>query len=155
MTRQISMVEPICIECRKLAREVTGADIYPGREDLRDRTMWLCECGAWVGSHSGTDAPLGYPAGRALRDLRSRCHQAFDAIWAAKMRATKWPKGRARNAAYAWLAGELGIEIRDCHFAHFDTVRCTAALKICERVRLHVLDAEMAINRAKREAARS
>lgn len=132
-TRQpVRAIDPICAECGKLAKHAFGADVWPGRRDLYDVPVFKCECGAWVGCHRGTDIPLGFPAGSALRDLRQRGHHAFDRIWNAKMRLQGVAKGRARSAAYKWLGEQLGIEPADCHFGHFDKATCLRAIAICE-----------------------
>lgn len=126
-------VEPICVECGKLARQVDGSRVWPHRRDLYDRVMWLCECGAYVGSHPGTDIPLGYPAGMRTRQMRQMVHVEFDFLWGVKM-AQGVSKSVARAAAYAWLAREMGIQPAACHMAHFNEAEARRAYAIVHPV---------------------
>ena len=75
----------VCSECSSAAFLVAGARIYPHRKDLHGRKFWLCPCGAYVGCHPGTTLPLGSPAGKRLRILRQKVHDAIDPLWARKM----------------------------------------------------------------------
>ncbi len=42
-------------------------------------------------------------------------------------------KQRGRNAAYKWLAKELGMSLADCHFGHMDEAQCEAAIRVLKR----------------------
>jgi hypothetical protein len=126
-----------------MGEAVDSSVIYPDRPDLHGRTMWRCPaCKAYVGSHPGTDVPLGYPAGPETRALRSRVHKRFDPLWQAKMRRDNVRQGKARDAAYKWLAGELGIPLEATHVSHFDADRCRQALAIIEAVYSKAADPE-------------
>jgi hypothetical protein len=131
----VPMVDPICAECSSMAEQVDSAVIYPHRPDLHGKPMFRCACGAYVGAHPGTDVPLGYPAGPETRQLRSKVHRLLDPLWEAKMQRDKVSKGKARDAAYGWLAGQLGIPRDDCHVSHFNADRCRAAIAILEPFR--------------------
>lgn len=92
-----------------------------------------------------------------LRSLRVEAHRAFDVLWQRKPDGSR---GRmCRNAAYEWLAVELGLTralipkhrmkkdsqafkakdrkpviLRElCHFAKFDAETCERAIVICKR----------------------
>ena len=98
--------------------------------------IWACEpCGAWVGTHrnSRRHFPLGRLANAELRAAKSAVHEVFDPMWRAKAERTGCGIGTARDAAYAWLAGQLGIEPRDCHVGLFDPETCQRAREICLR----------------------
>jgi hypothetical protein len=99
--------DPCCMECGKVARLVKGDAIYPHRADLFARNFWLCECGAYCGCHGVTTRPLGFPCGAETRHARKNAHEVFDPIWRSGM--------MRRAAAYAWLAGQLGITREECH----------------------------------------
>lgn len=132
MTRApIQNIDPVCIECGKLAQLKTGADVWPGRQDLTSVPVYLCVCGAYVGTHKGTDVPLGYPAGPKTRAARKAAHAEFDALWEAKMKTKRLTKGQARGMAYKWLAGELGLEPAACHIAHFDAAQAQRVADLC------------------------
>jgi hypothetical protein len=118
---------PTCPSCRNPAALVGGDVVYPHRGDLRDKKFWLCHpCDAYVGCHPGTTRPLGTPAGKALRGMRSRVHAALDPLWRS---------GRmTRNDAYKRLAADAGIPPEECHVGMFDVDRCEAALSAIRRI---------------------
>lgn len=130
----IPNIEAICIECGKLASLTNGVSIYPQRPDLWDRPYWVCECGAYVGSHMGTEIPLGYPAGPATRAARGRAHAAFDPLWKAKV-AQGTSKGRARGLGYAWLAEQLGLSPTDTHISMFDAATADRVVEVIAKWR--------------------
>lgn len=123
-------VDPICIECGALAEQVTGEAIYPHRPDLVWRTYYLCQCGAYVGTHRGTDIPLGTPAGPETRAARNAAHAIFDPLWEAKIRRDGCSKKEARGAAYKWLAEQLGINRDACHIAMFDAATARRVMDV-------------------------
>ncbi len=115
-----------------LAELVTGREIYPNRPDLHFRNFWQCEkeCGAYVGCHLDDGngiRPLGRLANAQLRAAKSRAHRAFDPLWKDKL--------MKRKQAYAWLAGELGIQVDDCHIGMFDVAMCDLTVQLCARYR--------------------
>lgn len=73
-----------CCACQ---REVklnlcTGADIYPGRRDLRDLLFWQCPtCRNYVGCHKGSKFPLGVVPTPAIRQARMKIHRLIDPLW--------------------------------------------------------------------------
>lgn len=116
---------PTCPYCNNPSKKVTGADIYPHRQDLWDIVIYECKpCDARVGCHKGTDKPLGRLADAELRKAKSAAHAAFDPIWKLNV--------RTRNGAYQWLAKKLGIRPKDCHIGMFDVETCHRVIQICE-----------------------
>jgi hypothetical protein len=107
-------------------RLVENSEIYGGRSFGEWPYAYLCpDCFAYVGLHPGTDLPLGTLADKPLRSARNRCKQPFERIWR---------EGHmTRNAAYAWLTRQLGIQAHECHFGLFDAERCEQARQLCER----------------------
>lgn len=126
--------EPICAECEKLATQmVSWSQVYtwrPGRPDLTSKKFWLCDCGAFVGCHEGTTIPLGRPAKKALQRLRSRAHEMFDPLWQAKAAREKLPRHEAREAGYAWLAGQLGLTRDKTHIGMMDKPTVTRMIDL-------------------------
>lgn len=116
-----------CIECGSaLHRLSDGTEAYPHRPDLASKHFWFCVCGAFVGCHDGTTKPLGAPAGKQTKRVRSDAHKKFDYIWrTGKM---------TRNEAYKWLAGRIGINASDCHIGNMDK---TTALKVIATVQAY------------------
>jgi len=73
--------------CRAAALLVSGAVLYPHREDLAELKFWQCEpCKAYVGchragvGHGDGSKPLGTLANEELRRARNRAHAAFDPL---------------------------------------------------------------------------
>ena len=124
-------VEPICMECGKLAVLTMGDKVYPHRRDLHDKPFFVCTCGAKVGCHPGTTDPLGYPAGPATQQARRRAHDAFDVLWRAKAVRDGISRGAARRAGYAWLAEALGIHRRDCHISQMHRADADRVAALC------------------------
>lgn len=129
--------KPRCVDCQSWnVNMATGAEVYPHRPDLHGLQFWVCECGARVGCHKGTDwTPLGRPAGEATRKARQEAHAAFDPLWERVARRDDLNKGHARNRGYRFLAEQLGIERADCHISHMGEAMCRRVVEICEAVR--------------------
>lgn len=74
---------------------------------------YLCErCGASVGTHKPRpDEALGLLANREMKNMKIKCHDAFDKLWSNR---------EQRNFLYEKLASSLGISVDDCHFGYFD-----------------------------------
>jgi len=79
---------PICPYCGGAAELVSGATLFPHREDIRDRRFWECAgCQAWVGCRTPRGAndsecprPLGTLAEAALRRWRTSAHALIGAM---------------------------------------------------------------------------
>lgn len=129
-------ITPICPYCKKSSIASTGADLYPHRPDLAAKRFFRCiPCDARVGCHPGSWTPLGGLANAETRAARSRAHKLFDELWQGKMRRDGCSQYDARTAAYAWLAAEMGIELKDCHIGMMDAVECKTVIEICEEAK--------------------
>lgn len=125
-------IEPICIECGRLAVLTPASVVYPHRSDLHGRSLFVCACGARVGCHPGTTEPLGLPAGPETSRARDKAHRAFDPLWKRKAEKAGASYGPARRRAYGWLARELGIDPGRCHISWFDRPTCERVVAICQ-----------------------
>jgi hypothetical protein len=76
----------------------------------------------------------------ALCRARERGHQTFDGLW----RGTG--SFMQRGEAYAWLAGQLGLTIEDCHFSKFSMEQCQRAVNL---VRAHKVQQKQARRNAR------
>jgi hypothetical protein len=111
-----------CPYCGRDAELVSDKEVY---ERSYGRRVWLCRpCNAYVGCHQGTNEALGTLANQELREARMKAHMAFDKWW----KEDKVP----RTATYAYLAGALGIRIKECHIGMFDLETCQQVADICE-----------------------
>lgn len=132
------MPQPMCPYCSAKAKLLhKGEEGYPYNYG-DDGPMWTCvPCAAWVGCHSNSKrhAPLGRLADGELREWKSKVHAVFDPLWQAKVRRDGCNQFEARNAGYKWLAGELGIDVKECHVGMFDIARCKRAIEIINAVR--------------------
>lgn len=98
--------------------------------------VWHCApCQAWVGCHPD-GKPLGRLADAALRSAKMVAHNAFEPLIAVKMRREGCSKTQARNAGYAWLAQQLGIDPRKCHIGMFDEAMCKRVEIVCSPYRV-------------------
>lgn len=120
-----------CPYCNLDAHLVSGDTIYPHRPDLHHLHFWHCApCGAYVGCHRGTERPLGGLANVELRLAKQQAHAAFDPLW----KFHTWTDGyqtMTRDAAYEWLADQLGMSRADCHVGMFDVEQCQRVVEIC------------------------
>jgi hypothetical protein len=132
MSNRIQACEPLCAECGATAALVGGARIYPHRPDLYAKRFYLCDCGAYVGCHPGTEVALGRPAGPLTRKARERAHNCFDVLWRRKMRVEGVTQKVARNAGYAWLARELGYEPGKCHIGWMTAEEANRVVRLCD-----------------------
>lgn len=90
--------------------------------------IYICDdhpdCDSYVGVHRGTTKPKGTLAGPELRDLRKRCHAAFDPLWRSG--------AMNRKQAYKWMIETMGIKAHEAHIAMFDAGRCAQLLTLLE-----------------------
>jgi hypothetical protein len=121
-----------CAECAATDADlVTGLACYPHRPELHTRRFWRCSCGAFCGCHPNTTNPLGAPAGPQTRKARNLAHEAIDALWQRKMAKEGCARHVARSAAYAWLAAQLGIDVKDCHISYMGAAMAGRVVAIC------------------------
>ena len=136
----MTMLDVACDYCKDPAQLVTGAEIYPHRDDLIDRKYWRCiPCGAYVGCHKEGDwtfvhhekvmsdgtLPFGRLANAELRAWKQTAHSALDQLW-------KNGGTMSRKAAYQWAAKALKLNMDQTHIGMFDVDQCkrlVAALK--------------------------
>jgi hypothetical protein len=132
-----AMPQPYCPYCNAKAVLLRAADAgYPyGSRDYGP--TWTCvPCAAWVGCHANSTrhVPLGRLADAELRQWKTKVHDAFDPLWKVKMRRDGCNQFEARNAGYKWLAGEMGIDVKQCHVGYFDIEQCKRAIEIITAV---------------------
>ncbi|WP_428383552.1 zinc-finger-containing protein [Nevskia ramosa] len=124
-----------CEYCQQPAVLMTNSgDLYHGHDY---GPVWHCKpCKAWVGVHKDSKdfAPLGRLANGELRGAKMAAHFVFDPLWERKMARDGCSKTKARHAAYSWLAGQMGMTIKDCHIGMFDVQQCLEAVRICRAV---------------------
>lgn len=129
---------PECLHCGRVAvLSRTSAHIFGGRDW---GPVWECKpCGARSGCHPGTTRALGPPADANTREARQQAHAAFDPLWRAKMARDRCGKGRARRAAYRWLAKQLQLRADYCHIGMMDAETAWRVVAVCrphlERIR--------------------
>lgn len=128
--RTPTWVDPVCIECGAVATLTPAREVYPNRSDLWGKSVYVCQCGARVGCHDGTDIPLGRPCGAKTALARDKAHRVFDPLWKRKVeRGSR--KGKARDAAYKWLAGQMGLTRETCHISWFNEAQCREVVELC------------------------
>ena len=113
--------EIYCDYCGRRTEYVDSSVIYGKSYGM----IYLCRpCRAYVGVHKGSDKPLGRLANAELREWKKRAHDAFDPLW-------KCGRFRhRRNAAYAWLAEQMGLPKEETHIGMFDVPKCKQVIQI-------------------------
>lgn len=123
---------PICPYCGREANLMrNSAALYHGHDY---GPMWVClrpTCEAWVGTHKGTERPLGRLANAELRKAKRDAHAAFDRLWQGKMKRDGVTKQEAMAAAYRWLAGQLEIDRKETHIGMMNPDQCRRVVEIC------------------------
>ena len=111
------MVDVICPYCFEPAEFVDSSIVYGKSFGM----IYLCHpCGAYVGCHKD-GRPLGRLADAPLRRWKVNAHKAFDRLWKSG--------DMSKSEAYTWLAGQLGIQSRDCHIGLFDIDQCKEVVR--------------------------
>lgn len=116
-----------CNLCGGYVIFINNSRVY-GRKQNSGK-MYICtKCGASVGTHkSNRRIALGILANEEMRDLRVKCHSILD------KRLRFFPKidrNKERKRMYYELAEKLEIDVKDCHFAHFDLETLKRAYEI-------------------------
>lgn len=94
--------------------------MYAGRRYGEWPYVYLCDdCGAYIGLHPHTDLPLGTLADKPLLWVRKQGKGLFLDLSAVR----RW----SRFESYQWLAEQMEIPLRECHWGWFDEHRCAQA----------------------------
>jgi hypothetical protein len=129
-----ALPQPLCDYCgarATLAR--SGDETYPYRDD--HGPVWICTaCQAWIGIHarSTRNVPLGRLADAALRDAKSRLHDALEPLVTGKVRRDRVNAFEARAKAIRWVATELGFDPVPASIHAFSLDQCEQALRYVE-----------------------
>lgn len=110
-----------CPHCSSQVKLVNNSTIY-GRPFGDWPWTYACtseKCGSYVGTHPGTDIPLGTLATPVMRAARKRAKNVFNSLWESGQ--------LSRSKAYAKLAEALRIPVESCHFGWFDAAQCHRA----------------------------
>lgn len=123
---------PVCPYCAQPSVQVGALKLYPHRKDLEAKTFYLCEpCDAFVGTHMGTNKPLGTLANKLLREQRKLAHACFDPLW---------KDGQySRGEAYRRLAKGMALSRDECHIGMFDLQQCKIVIQLCNSMEIHRL----------------
>lgn len=120
-------IPKICRYCGHDVVLTSNAEIY-GKEYGNGR-IYLCRnCRAYVGTHTGTNIPLGTLANNELRKVRNETHIIFDKLWKSPTRIM------TRHNAYKLLAKRMGLKIENTHIAWFELEQCKQVKRICEEL---------------------
>jgi hypothetical protein len=109
---------PVCPYCGLGAELVPDVAVYgfPGY----GRWVYVCSgwpvCDAYVGTHPGTDEPLGSLADGGTRHWRLKAHQMLDPLWRSGL--------MRRPEAYQIAAHLLGLSNADMHIGNLSIAQC-------------------------------
>lgn len=120
----------ICPFCNSQVELMSNSVIY-GREYGNGVCYKCINCDSYTGVHdkpknNGDYIALGLIANREMRELKKQCHAIFDPVWKENKDKIK------RKHTYFYLADHLEIEMKDCHFGHFDLEILQKSLIILE-----------------------
>lgn len=123
LVRKWNLFCPHCGTQTRLVRsEVIYGKTYGGHR-------YLCpKCHTHVGTHKGTNIPLGLPANAKEQKYRKKLHDAFDPLW----RKEKSIFGGNRTRAYEWLSKTLNK--KEVHIADMSVEDCELALEAIENL---------------------
>lgn len=112
----IDVIPPItrCRYCNADVICVSTLEFY-GR-DYGAHVYKCTGCEAYVGTHKGTQIPLGTLATKELRNLRKQAHAVFDPVWK--------DGHMLRYSAYRRLSEFMGTSRKDTHIAMFNEDQC-------------------------------
>lgn len=124
----IDLYPKVCNLCGGPVEYISNAQIY-GRQYGSGFCYRCRSCGAYVGTHKPQPRKaLGILANTEMREWKQKCHNQFDPFWQEHK-----DKQRRRKNLYIRLAGEMGIDVRDCHFGYFDLDQLKTAYRILEK----------------------
>jgi hypothetical protein len=94
------------------AELVKGDIIYPHRKDLYELNFYQCPtCNNYVGTHKGTDKPLGHIVTKEIKQLRIKIHNFLDPIWKnGRMKRKDLYKKISDKLGYMFHVGEIVCE---------------------------------------------
>ena len=92
----------------------------------KSRRTYVCpDCNASLIANK-YGQPLGTPATKDVRNLRRRAHIVFDRLWKS---------GEVtRSSAQRWLAKELRIAVKQCHFGYMNRENLERVIQLCDGV---------------------
>lgn len=123
--KQNTATPPTCPSCKRKARMMTGAALYPERPDLATVEIWHCwTCDTRVSAHKRSGEPMGTMAGQDLRWQRQCAHEAFDHLWKSGL--------MSRDSAYKWLAKRMDLAPEHCHIGMFTIQQCKTLISFSE-----------------------
>jgi hypothetical protein len=73
-----------CCACKKgtEAEKIWGSDVYPNREDLYKKRFYRCPaCLNYVGTHKGSEKPLGVIPTPIFKNMHREIHSLIDPLW--------------------------------------------------------------------------
>lgn len=100
---------------------------------------YLCtQCKAYVGTHKPRPKEaLGLLANEEMRNWKMWCHSQFDRLWKTgyklndrKTKPIEIKPRMTRKKAYSYLAKEMNIPMKECHFGYFNVKQLKRAYAI-------------------------
>lgn len=108
-----------CPYCGRATDFVTSEEFY-GRN--YGTHLYVCRpCNAYVGTHKGSNRPLGTLADWETREWRKMAHAQFDPLW-------KRGK-RSRTGAYIWMQKVMGLTPEEAHIGNFNIQQCRQLIR--------------------------
>lgn len=107
----------------------TSNKIIYGRPYGSGKCYYCTNCHAYVGTHEPRPKEaFGLLADSAMREMKIKCHEVFDAQW--KSGKTGRERHQLRQKAYRRLAKDMDIPYEECHFGYFTLEQLKKAFTI-------------------------
>jgi ssDNA-binding Zn-finger/Zn-ribbon topoisomerase 1 len=90
------------------------------------------ECTGAHGVHQRTGKPLGTPATKETRKMRTKAHNVLDKLWKG---VPKKDQGDRRKWVYRWLRLQMGMTAKECHIGKFTLEQCKQVIEICKDIK--------------------
>ena len=95
------------------------------RDNTGHAMLYVCrhypQCDTYVRTHPGTTTPVGTPANRKLRALRSEAHRHFDQLYRSGL--------MSKQEAYRWLAALLQAPLSQAHIGYLGEYYCKQVIQ--------------------------
>ena len=113
--------------CHLIRAEMAYSHSAVVQQNLKGRYYYRCPvCGAMVGTHAGTNIPLGKPVNKITAEMRQKTHKQIEEILKNDDQVEK-------TDAYNYLSAKMpGWKKGEIHVGNFDANACVEAMKVLE-----------------------
>ena len=119
---------PRCPYCGSTTVLRSADGIY--HDNSKHVMLYVCKnyprCDCYVRVKPGTNLPLGIPANRQLRQLRTRTHMVFDQLYKTGI--------MSKRDAYRWLADFMCCPLSEAHIGLMGEYYCHQVIQESQKI---------------------